>query len=63
MFSCKSFFKVSNKRDIFQSFKVSVAEKEACVMQRVIHKKEKEKVLKNGQVSEIMKTMGTQMPA
>ena len=33
---------------------------------RVIHKKrrrEKEKELKNGQVSEISKTMGTQMPA
>ena len=29
---------------------------------KVIHK-EKEKILKNGQVSKISKTMGTQMPA
>ena len=29
---------------------------------KVIHKKEKKRVEKNGQVSEISKTMGTQMP-
>ena len=41
--------------------KVSIIEKEAWGYAKVIHKKER--VLNNGQVSKISKTMGTQMPA
>jgi hypothetical protein len=40
-----------------------VAKKETWGYAKVIHKKEREKLRKNGQVSEISKTMGTQMPA
>ena len=36
--------------------------KETWGYAKVIHKKERKKVEKNGQVSEILKTMGTQMP-
>ena len=42
-----------------QSF---VTEKEACGYAKVIQKKEKKEYWKNGQVSKISKTMGTQMP-
>ena len=47
------------------SWKVSIAEKEAWAMPKLFIKKEEEnkKYWKNGQVSEIFKTMGTQMPA
>ena len=42
------------------SLKTFIAEKEAMGYAKVIHKK---RVEKNGQVSKISKTMGTQMPA
>jgi hypothetical protein len=38
-------------------------EEEACGYAKVIHKKEKKIIRKNGQVSEISKIMGTPMPA
>ena len=41
--------------------KVFVAEKKHGAMQKLFIKKRRE--MKNGQVSEILKTMGTQMPA
>ena len=41
--------------------KVSITEKEAWGYAKVIH--EKKRVLNNGQVSKISKTIGTQMPA
>ena len=44
------------------SWKVSIVEREAWAMQKLFIK-EKESIGKNGQVSEIFKTMGTQMPA
>ena len=37
--------------------------KEALGYAKVIHKKREKKSWKNGQVFEILKTMGTQMPA
>ena len=37
--------------------------KETWGYAKVIHKKEKKELRKNGQVFEIFKTMGTQMPA
>ena len=37
--------------------------KEAWGYAKVIHKKRRESIEKNGQVFEISKTMGTQMPA
>ena len=43
--------------------KFQLHEKEAWAMQNLFIKERKEKVLKNGQVSEISKTMGTQMHA
>ena len=46
----------------YPSWKVSIVEEEAWAMQELFMK-EKEKYWKNGQVSEISKTMGTQMPA
>ena len=45
------------------SWKVSLAEKRGMGYAKVIHEKKKKKYWKNGQVSEISKTMGTQMPA
>ena len=45
---------------ISQSF---VVEKRHGAMQKLFMKKKKKRVEKNGQVSEILKTMGTQMPA
>jgi Zn ribbon nucleic-acid-binding protein len=48
----------------FLSLKVLLQKKEACGYAKVIRKREKKKELrKNGQVSKIFKTMGTQMPA
>ena len=41
----------------------ALLQKETWGYAKVIHKKERKKVEKNGQVSEILKTMGTQMPA
>jgi hypothetical protein len=51
-----------------QSLKSFIAEKKHMAMQKLFikkkkKKKKKEKSVKNGQVSEISKTMGTQMPA
>ena len=43
------------------SLKNSVAEKKHVVIQKLFIKKEE--LRKNGQVSKILKTMGTQMPA
>ena len=43
------------------SWKVSIAEEEARAMQELFMK-EKEKYWKNGEVFEISKTMGSQMP-
>ena len=48
------------------SWKVSIAKWEAWAMQKLFMKKrrkKKKKYWKNGQVSEIYRTMGTQMPA
>ena len=48
------------------SLKSSIAEKKHVAMQKLFIKKRKKKkrrVEKNEQVSEILKTMGTQMPA
>ena len=45
------------------SLKSFVAEKKHWAMQKLFMKKQKKELRKNGQVSEIFKTMGTQMPA
>jgi hypothetical protein len=47
---------------------VAISQKLCCRKEtwgyaKVIHKKRKKKLRKNSQVSEIFKTMGTQMPA
>jgi HSP90 family molecular chaperone len=41
---------------------VFIAEKRHGTMQKLFVKKEEKELRKNGQVSEILKTMGTQMP-
>ena len=60
-------FKINVPRSCWYLSQSSIVEKRHGVMQKLFIKKRKKrkekKVEKNGQVSEIYKTMGTKMPA